>query len=108
MEVDYYTNKRATAQVQAEHDLKRPLEDLLADIHDESTAKQVERSDEITLARTAARFASLLVALSRKNDELVSTTLRLHKILLVLTIALLLVSGALVGIEVLRYLGVHP
>jgi hypothetical protein len=59
--------KRARIEGEVGIDLGKPVEHLTADVHAESVNADEKNAAAIT--RTIARFASLLVVLSRKADQ---------------------------------------
>jgi len=90
----YFPHKRQEAETERDRDLEKTAEDLLADIHDESLDDQ-SRDREMTVARTMARFASLLTLLSRQADKQFRQNLSIQRWLIGLTIVLVLLTVAL-------------
>ena len=102
----YFADKRRIAETERDRDLKKSADHLLADIHDESLDDQ-SRSREMTVARTMARFASLLVLQSQKADEQFRENLRIQAKLLSFTRAtwmLAIVGILLAGMQVWKLL----
>jgi len=86
-------DKRAIAEQEAQRDVDKTREHLLADIHDESLDRG--RPGTETVSRTTARFASLLVVLSKQADKQFLQNLRIQKWLIGLTVALVILTIAL-------------
>ena len=76
--------RRKTAENETKNDLAKIPSHLLDDIHDESLDRT--RPDSETVARTMARFAALLVQLSKESSETADKNLRLQKRMIWLTI----------------------
>jgi hypothetical protein len=74
----YFPKKRKEAEQAADDDLKKTTERLLTDIHDESLDDQ-SRDRAMTVSRTMARFAALLVVLSHQADKMSRENLDLQK-----------------------------
>ena len=90
----YFPHKRQVAETERDRDLQKTAEHLLADIHDESLDDQ-SRDREMTVARTMARFASLLTLLSRQAEKQFRQNLSIQRWLIGLTIVLVLLTVAL-------------
>jgi len=90
----YFAGKRGSAETERDRDLKKTAEHLLADIHDESLDDQ-SRAGEMTVARTMARFASLLVLLSIQADRQARQNLSIQRWLIGLTVVLVFLTIAL-------------
>jgi hypothetical protein len=85
--------QRLRAESETKIDLhKKSIEQLLADIHDESVNAS---PNEAPLTRTLARFASLLAVLSRKADIAQRWMIAFTTILTVLTIVLAALTWAM-------------
>ena len=76
---EYFKKKRELAENEAKDDLTKSKERIFTDIHDESLAVHEERPPEITIARTMARFAALLVRLSKESSETADKNLEIAK-----------------------------
>jgi len=87
------TSKRSTAETEATNDLAKSIEELLVDVHDESL--DLEREGTETVSRTMARFASILVVLSRQAKEESDRNLKMQKTIRNLTWALLVLTFVL-------------
>ena len=74
-----------------EADLKRDPKDLLVHVHAETLVGN-QRSKELTVARTMARFASLLVVMSKQSKELSDRNLKMQESLVRLTWYLLIIT----------------
>jgi len=77
---EYFKKKRELAEKEANDDLTKSKERIFTDIHDESLAVPEERPPEITIARTMARFAALLIRLSKDSDVTADKNLRISEI----------------------------
>jgi hypothetical protein len=80
----YFAQKREVAETETSRDLQKSVQHLLADIHDESLDDQ-SRSRSMTVARTMARFASLLSVLSVQADFQTQRIIRLTRWVIGLT-----------------------
>jgi len=89
----YYDSKRKVAENEAELDLKKSIQHLLVDVHDESL--DARQPDAQRLGRVIARFASMLSVLSEQSDKLTRRIVRLTWSLAILTVALLILTGYL-------------
>jgi hypothetical protein len=96
---EYFPKKRKEAEKETANDLAKTTERLLTDIHDESLDDQT-RDRAMTVSRTIARFAALLVVLSnqagrvsRENMTLQNKLVRLTWGLFWLTLALTFVGA---------------
>ena len=87
----WFVGKRRQAENEATLDLQKKISHLLADIHDESLDDQ-SRSREMTVARTMARFASLLSVLSIQADKQTRSVIRLTRWLIGLTYAIIFLT----------------
>jgi 3-oxoacyl-(acyl-carrier-protein) synthase len=104
---EYFPAKRKQAEKETANDLKKTTEHLLTDIHDESLDDQ-SRDRPMTVARTMARFAALLVVLSNQADIQTQRVIRLTRWLIRLTWALgFLTGGLLVATLVLLKVASH-
>lgn len=86
---------RKVALSEAEEDLRKPIAQLLTDVHHESLISTDVRSREFSLGRTMARFASLLSRLSIDAEESTRRIIRLTWGLVVLTITLIFLTAFL-------------
>jgi hypothetical protein len=91
---NYFLRKRENAETERDRDLKKSVEHLLADIHDESLDDQ-SRDHQMTVARTMARFASLLTLLSKQADKQFRQNMCIQRWLIGLTVALVVLTIAL-------------
>ncbi|MBC8377535.1 MAG: hypothetical protein H8E62_00010 [Planctomycetes bacterium] len=92
------SNKRQLAETDVDTDLKKPAKQLLVDIHHESLNPYNSRSP-FFIARTIARFASLLNNLSTqtadtatKNLQTANKVLKVTWLLFIISILMLLTS----------------
>ena len=76
---EYFRKKREIAENEKNEDLAKSKEVIFTDIHDESLADIKERPPEITIARTMARFAALLIRLSKDSSETADKNLEIAK-----------------------------
>ena len=98
----YFKNKRETAHTEAVKDSEKIASHLLEDIHDESLADpNIERSPEITVARTMARFASLLYKLSKQGSDTADKNLEIANINLEIAKTNLKLQKWMIGFTVL-------
>jgi len=86
MSDSYYPEKRKVAENEANLDLKKPVVQLLADVHDESLDSR--QPDAQRLGRVMARFASLLAVLSAKQEVSSKRLERFTLWLVILTVVL--------------------
>jgi hypothetical protein len=86
----YYPDKRKRAENEANLDMAKPIQQLLADVHDESLDEK--QQDAQRLGRVMARFASLLARLSKDAEISTRRIVRLTLALLIFTAALLAVA----------------
>jgi hypothetical protein len=84
------SDQRATANVEVDRDLEKSIKHLLTDIHDESLDRA--RPGTETVSRTTARFASLLVILSKQADAQFKQNLCIQKWLIGLTVVLVILT----------------
>jgi hypothetical protein len=117
MPPEYFKAKREEAHIQAVKDTGKITSHLLEDIHDESLSSLEERPAEITVARTMARFASLLFNLSKQgadnadknleitklNLQISKTNLKLQRWLIALTIIALVLTFLAVLLAFLQF-----
>jgi hypothetical protein len=99
--------RRKRIEAEANVDLTEKSEaHLLADIHDESERAPQEHAPT---TRTLARFASLLVVLSRKADANSKRLERYTAILIFLTAAIVFFAAVQIAVGVLQaYFMLHP
>ena len=69
--------KREAAEIETQNDLVKSVEHLLADVQDESLDSLRDGSQ--TVSRTLARFASILVVLSRQTKQESDKNLQMQK-----------------------------
>jgi|APTNR8051073442_1049403.scaffolds.fasta_scaffold31090_2 hypothetical protein len=82
--------KREAAEIETQNDLVKSVEHLLADVQDESLDSLRDGSQ--TVSRTLARFASILVVLSRQTKQESDKNLQMQKTIRNLTWALLVLT----------------
>lgn len=102
MSDSYYPDKRKVSEREADLDAKKPIMQLLADVHDESLDSR--QPDAQRLGRVIARFASLLVVLSRESDETADKNLRIAEINLKLSETNLRLQKWMIGFTILAIL----
>ena len=98
----YFPKKRREAENETARDLAKTTEHLLIDIHDESLDDQT-RDRAMTVSRTIARFAALLVVLSRQTEAQFKQNMKIQQWLIGLTVALLLLTSPLLVLTYLMY-----
>jgi hypothetical protein len=117
MPPEYFKAKREEAHVQAVKDSLKITSHLLEDIHDESLSVPEERPPELTVARTMARFSSLLFNLSKQgadtagknletaeiNLKISKLNLKLQKWLIALTVIALILTFLAVLLAFLQF-----
>jgi predicted nucleic acid-binding Zn-ribbon protein len=85
--------RRGLASTEVKNDWAKSVDHLLRDIQEESLDKT--RLESETISRTLARFASLLAVLGKQSDIQTRRIARLTWGLLLLTLALLILTGYL-------------